>query len=437
MIYFACPSIELSRSRERARSLRARSGRDASRVMKAFASSRADKRYAFGEFRATANSSTRVSAGDRTAVALTGLEPSDVPRGSTLIADASWRSTMLARADVTLVPGAETSIRPRTWFRAHVGTAEVGARVVAKEVRAGEPFAARIVFDQHVLIRAGDRFVLRTSAPLNTIGGGVVVDPYPPRRARPWPTGLGAPERLERLVDEAGLAGVDTATLPVRLGGAPAECASIVDRFAEGRVVAGRLMARSGFSALFDRLVGFTAAYHDENPLEPGIPVQQLRSRAEAGSDLVDAALREAISEGRLSMSSGLVALGGWTATPTPAQASLLKTLVSQLEAAGAEPPTIEELAGRLSTDPVPLVRYLERSGQVVQVEQNRYYAAGQLQLLVGRLREVMAGGVERSPADLRDALGLSRKFLIPFLEYCDRVGKTRRAGSGRVWGGS
>ena len=188
---------------------------------------------------------------------------------------------------------------------------------------------------------------------------------------------------------------------------------------------------------MFDRLVGLTAAYHDENPLEPGIPVQQLRSRAEAGSELVDAALREAISEGRLSMSSGLVALGGWTATPTPAQASLLKTLVSQLEAAGAEPPTIEELAGRLSTDPIPLVRYLERSGEVVQVEQNRYYAAGQLQLLVGRLREVMAGGVERSPADLRDALGLSRKFLIPFLEYCDRVGKTRRTGSGRVWGGS
>ena len=130
-------------------------------------------------------------AGGRTAVALTGLEPSDVPRGSTLVADASWRSTMLARADVTLVPGAEASIRPRTWFRAHVGTAEVGARVVAKEVRAGEPFAARVVFDQQVLIRAGDRFVLRTSAPLNTIGGGVVVDPYPPRRARPWPTGLG------------------------------------------------------------------------------------------------------------------------------------------------------------------------------------------------------------------------------------------------------
>src|SRR5207302_8359869 len=91
--------------------------------------------------------------GGRTAVALTGIEPADVPRGSTIVTDATWQPTILARADVTLVAGVEESIRPRTWFRAHVGTADVGARIVAKEVRSGEPFAARIVFDQHVLIR--------------------------------------------------------------------------------------------------------------------------------------------------------------------------------------------------------------------------------------------------------------------------------------------
>jgi selenocysteine-specific elongation factor len=375
--------------------------------------------------------------GGRTAVALTGVEPADVPRGSTIVADATWQPTIMARADVTLVAGVEESIRPRTWFRAHVGTADVGARIVAKEVRSGEPFAARIVFDQHVLMRAGDRVVLRTSAPLNTIGGAVIVDPYPPRRARPWPTGLTSVERLERLIDEAGLAGVDVATLPVRLGEPPVACSSIVERFTGARIVAGRLIARSGFSALRERLVALTTSFHDTNPLELGIPVQQLRTKAEAGSDLVDAALREAVSEGLLSIAAGLASVPGWIPAPTAEHVSLLQTLVSQLEAAGAEPPTIEELAARLSTDPTPLVRYLERSGQVVQVEQNRYYEAGQLQLLVGRLREVMAGGVERSPADLRDALGLSRKFLIPFLEYCDRVGKTRRAGSGRVWGGS
>jgi selenocysteine-specific elongation factor len=238
------------------------------------------------------------------------------------------------------------------------------------------------------------------------------------------------------MVHEAGLAGLDVATLPVRLGATPAACAGIVEHSADARNVGGRLVARDGFAALCERVVTLTAAFHEANPLEPGIPVQQVRSRAEAGSELVDAALRDVVAEGRVSVTSGLVAVVGWAPTPSPEQGALLQTLVSQLEAAGAEPPTMEEIATRLSTDPAPLVRYLERSGQIVQVEPNRYYAAGQLQLLVGRLRTVMAGGLERSPADLRDALGLSRKFLIPFLEYCDRVGHTRRMTEGRVWGG-
>jgi selenocysteine-specific elongation factor len=95
----------------------------------------------------------------------------------------------------------------------------------------------------------------------------------------------------------------------------------------------------------------------------------------------------------------------------------------------------MEELASRLPVDPAGLLRYLERTGRVVQVEQNRYYAAGQLQSLIERLRAIMGDGSERSPAELRDQLGLSRKFLIPFLEYCDRAGVTRRTAGGRVLG--
>jgi selenocysteine-specific elongation factor len=383
--------------------------------------------------------------GGRTAVALIGIEPADVPRGSTVIADRNWRPTTLARADITLVAGVEASIRPRTWFRAHVGTSEVGARVVAREVRAGAPFSARVVFDQEILIRAGDRFVLRTSAPLNTIGGGVIVDPYPPRRARPWPPGLDAAARLGCMVDEAGLHGVDLSTLPVRLGAPPAVCASIVESFDGGRVVSGRLIQRSALTVLREGVAEVTAEYHAANQLELGIPVQQLRDRALGGlgsrsavegAEVVDALLGDLVAEGRLSVASGLVAVAGWSPKPTEVQASLLKTLVSQLESGGAEPPSIEEIEAAVGVDPRPLVRYLERAGQVVQVEQNRYYGAGQLQLLIERLRGAMAGGAERSPADLRDALGLSRKFLIPFLEYCDRAGKTRRTAGGRVWGG-
>jgi selenocysteine-specific elongation factor len=107
------------------------------------------------------------------------------------------------------------------------------------------------------------------------------------------------------------------------------------------------------------------------------------------------------------------------------------------LNAAGVEPPSAEELAVEIGGDATGILRFLERRGDIVQVEENRYYTADHLKSLIDKLRSVMAGGGEASPAEIRDALSLSRKFLIPFLEYCDRAGYTNRSANGRVWRGT
>ena len=67
------------------------------------------------------------------------------------------------------------------------------------------------------------------------------------------------------------------------------------------------------------------------------------------------------------------------------------------------------------------------RDGVLVAVEPARYYRAETVDELVARLRAGMALDAGYGPSELRELLGFSRKFLIPFLEYCDRVGVTRR----------
>lgn len=376
--------------------------------------------------------------GGRTAIALVGVDVAAVPRGSSLVTDREWRTTTLARAEVTLVPGVELVPRPRTWFRLHTGTSEVGARIVSRDARAGEPFSARLVLDAPVLLRAGDRFVVRTSAPLNTIAGGVITDPCAPRRARAWPAGLSVDERLDRLVSESGADGLEIATLPVRLGASPARCRALVENSADRFVVtATRIVARGVFVEVERQLLAATRRHHDEHPLDAGAPTQTLREAVRASAEVTEAALQSRFAAGELKTSSGLVALAEWAPTPSRPQVESMKTLVSMLETAGAEPPSVEELSSAIGQDAGVLIRYLERRGDVVQVEQNRYYAADELKKLVGRVREAMIGGEARSPAQLREALGLSRKFLIPFLEYCDRAGYTARSDAGRSWRGA
>ena len=377
------------------------------------------------------------TAGSRTAVALVGVDVADVARGSTLVTDCDWHATTLARADVTSVEGAEAWLRPRAWLRFHVGTSEVGARVVSRDAKAGGVFAARLVLDAPVVLRAGDRFVLRSTSPLNTVGGGVITDPYAPKRARQWARGLTVSERLDQIVDESARQGVEVASLPVRLGQSPDEVrATLADARSRVVVVGERLVARTVVEELAQQLVAAATSFHAEHPLEVGIPSQLVRSKLRANSAVADAALSTAVAAERLTISGGFVQLRGWNPQLAGRDLEVADRVVARLVAAASEPPTVEELSVELGRDVAGVLRFIERQGSVVQVEQNRYYATGSLKSLVDRLRDALQSGAAegRSPSELRDALGLSRKFLIPFLEYSDRVGYTDRRAEVRVW---
>ena len=376
--------------------------------------------------------------GTRSAIALHGVDVDAVPRGSTLVTDPAWRASKLARADVTLVAGAAAWLRARAWVRFHIGTSEVGARVVSRAVNDSGAFAARIVLDEPVVLRAGDRFVLRSSAPLNTVGGGVITDPYAPPRAKPWPIELGPAERLLRIVEEAGRAGTPAVDLPVRLGEPPDQVRALLHDAEARVVVAGQLVAsRQVLRELSHEMVAAAAAYHAEHALEVGISTQLLRSRLRASLELVDAALGESVAAGELAVSGGSVHLPGRTPELAGRDAKLAGAVLDRLGSAGAEPPSVEELSAELGGDVGAVLRFMERLGQVVQTEQNRYYTSHNLTLLIARLREALSGGAELGPSELREMLGLSRKYLIPFLEYSDRVGYTNRNAVGRVWRGT
>src|SRR4029078_9214295 len=112
-------------------------------------------------------------------------------------------------------------------------------------VTEGARFAARLSFDEPVVLRAGDRFVLRASSPLNTIGGGVITDPYAPRRGRVWEPGLSAAERLEQMVSEAAANGLDVSDLPVRLGLSKASVLALFGRTPTVELVRNPLRSRA------------------------------------------------------------------------------------------------------------------------------------------------------------------------------------------------
>jgi selenocysteine-specific elongation factor len=379
----------------------------------------------------------QASPGTRAAVALAGVEVAELRRGAVVVSDNGWSSSRSILAEVALLDDAPSQLGPRTRVRFHLGTVDTGARVVTSggALAQGQRKQARIVLDDPVAARAGDRFVLRNASPLMTIGGGVVNDPAPPhRRTRPWPHSASSPaERLPLVLVSALTQGVEIDALPVRLGATPAEVDALLAA-AHGTVqIASRIYPEATIDACARSLVAIVEEYHQRFPLEPGAPLQSVRARLGANAPVVELVLSDLVASGRLAVQGALVMRAGWTPVLSEAATATRGELLETLRAAGAEPPSVGELQQRFGAVSIPLLRMLERDGEVVQVEAERYYAASALARLVATLRANMRADHAYSPAELRDMLGLSRKFLIPILEYCDRNGITTRRGGERV----
>ena len=377
--------------------------------------------------------------GTRAAIALAGVGVAELSRGSVLVADEAWVASTTLLADVALLPDAPRPLGPRTSVRFHLGTVEVGARIVAPggALAPGARKHARVVLDAPVVARAGDRFVLRNASPLATIGGGVVADPAPAqRRARPWPVDAATPaQRLIQVLEHAGPLGVSMASLPVRIGAQPEQVPSLVASLDSARRVGDLLYAGAVVDALENRFVSLVDEHHAAFPLDPGAPLQSVRVRTTPNPGLADLIVSTLVRQQKVDVSSGLVMRHGWTPTLDQRARSTLEGIARILEQADREPPSVEELEQQFGPDTVSVLKVLERESRAVQVAPDRYYATAALDRLEALLRSAMADGREKSPSELRDVLGVSRKYLIPLLEYADRTGLTQRRATGRIIG--
>ncbi|HLA90789.1 MAG TPA: selenocysteine-specific translation elongation factor [Gemmatimonadaceae bacterium] len=379
----------------------------------------------------------RAGPGSRVAVALAGLDKGDVARGTVLVgADDPWKPSTVLRADVALLDEAKP-VGVRTRVRFHLGTADVGARVVAAggRVTPGAVVPVRVTLDEPVVARATDRFVLRAATPVVTIGGGVVTDPHPhARRARPWPSSGASPaQRLGWIVAESAGEGFALGEAPVRLGATRSDVARIAAQLAGTTRVGDRLYSTALADATRARLTSLVERSHTEHPLEPGLSLQHARTSLKVSSPLFDAVLSALAAESRLTVHGGVVARTGWKPASRGADAQRLDLLSAVLEAAGPQPPSVRELTDRLGASTPALLRALEREGRAVAVASDRYYARPAVDALVARLRAGAADGRPRTASQLREILGLTRKYLIPFLEFCDQSGVTARSGDTRT----
>ncbi|MEK7386628.1 MAG: SelB C-terminal domain-containing protein, partial [candidate division NC10 bacterium] len=396
---------------------------------------------------------TEARAGQRTAVNLQGVERAAIDRGDVLGLAGTLVPSLLVDGTLELLEDAPRPVKSRTRVRFHAGTSEIMARVLLldrPELAPGQTAFARFRLEAPLVVLPGDRFVVRSYSPIVTIGGGTLLDVDPPRFKRRAPAlvahlGLlqtGSPEAvLEEHVRHVGGSGVRLQTLSGRVPFGPGKLRGLLD----GLVAGGRVLVvdrdwylhPESFARLRALALGALEAFHRANPLKPGMSREELRGRAGGADERVFASLLATLAaEGVGKTERDKVRLTAHEVRLSAEQQRAVDRVEEEFLRAGAAPPSPEEAlahAGLRGDEEHELFQVLVQGGTLVRVKESLFFHARALETIQEKLVALLRERKEIGPGDIKDLLGISRKYAIPLLEFFDARRVTVRVGERRV----
>ena len=399
--------------------------------------------------------------GQRTAVNVVGVDVSDVERGMVLARSGRLRPTQIIDVELQMLPDAAKPVRTRARVRLHIGSAEVLARVRvlnnAGEIKPGAHDFAQLRLESPVLALHGDRFIIRSYSPAQTIAGGLVLDPFARKHrgrevtiAQHRLRALKDPDEVVRLnsfIDAAGDGGLKADDLASRFGWTD----EVLSRVTKAAITAGSIvegngvfLTRESLERMSQLVIEEVKKHHQREPLARGLPRETLRERlfAHTPVEVFRFVLARLESEGLLASDKDVVRTAEHAPDLSTADKALREKLIEIYEAAGLEVPSWDVALQQSGVSQTQknharkLLQLLIDEKRLVRVQDEMFFAA----TAMGKLKHLLQNHAASNEPDrlidvpgFKELAGVSRKYAIPLLEYFDRERVTRRAGDKRV----
>ena len=377
-------------------------------------------------------------AGQRAAVNLAGIEHSDIRRGYVLTHRNGLETTHLLDVAVDWLEGVEVP-QKRELFLFHTGTAEIPVSLkVLKPGCDSSKTLARLWLGEETLALPGDRFVIRKPSPTQTVGGGVVIETFPPVRLNRHKTVVrlellaqaDSAKRVEFLIEESAK-GQALADL-IRFSGFAAEVVkSLIARNPRLLFVeqAQRAVSKLWVERTREKVLAWLREFHANNPAAAGAPMALARLHLEPS-------LASAIFDSfpAVRVRGDIVALATHNVQVSADDAKALSKIEHAFRQAGFQPPPpfdILRLAGTDERKGRGLLENLIKNQKLVRISEDLVFHSD----VVAHIRKSLSAhkGRKFSVPEFKEWTHVSRKYAIPLLEYLDRQRVTRRDGDMRI----
>jgi len=401
-------------------------------------------------------------AGQRTALNLAGVSMEDMARGMTLAPSDLLRTTKRIDTRLSLLPTAK-SLKHGAHVHFHSHTMESVAEVRlfdSKEIRPGDEQWVQFRLREPVLLLPHDRFIVRQFSPLVTIGGGFVLDVFPPPRTPPQPdvarflttlTSGSSEQVLEALVRRRGVAGLPLRDVPAEMNIRPEKAQQLAARVLDLRQSDQVLVSGTVFRYVARTVHESVKQFHDANPLVPGISREELRERVKVVSkklmrdrgeitpEVFRSVLKYLAETKAVELDGELVRLPGRGVVMKDEEAESQKTIEQAFSSAGLQVPALQNVLGRVKVDKTraqKIVTLLLRHKVLIKVSDDLVFhqsALHELRAKLAAIKSKTTGVAKIDVGKFKEMTGVSRKYAIPLLEYLDRERVTKRIGDERV----
>lgn len=404
---------------------------------------------------------TVARAGECVALNLPEIDHLNAKRGMVLSSSDVLQPVTMAEAELRILDSVKGKVDDFIEVHLHIGTGSALARVAMLEVTemaAGQKQMVQLRLADPLPLVPGERFVLRANLPgqgqngLVTIGGGRILGTgnVRLRRKKPWTLEMLAARReslddpsrwCELMLRESNGALTPRELEPRCLLRADEMTALLETLVSQGQVVrlaGGSLVHKSVVQAAGARMLEAVRAFHTANPQRAGIGHVELVAAGGVPPEVSELAMASLLDSKQLERSGAVFAQPGWSAQLADPDQQLCEQLAAAFQKAGWAGPAAAELAVSLKqplTRVEKMLSLLTERATLVQLDQGIFIHKDALE----SARQVVLRLFTRRPIfttmEFRDALGVSRKYAVPLLDYLDKLRFTVRNGNNRTPG--
>ena len=401
----------------------------------------------------------KASAGQRTAINLAGIKKEELSRGQVLAYPGSLVNSTMVDATLRLFDSTQRKLKNGDRVHLSYGSAQAIGKVILLDcevVEAGQEALVQLRFDDPICVKRNDKFIIRFYSPVETFGGGTVLNPAADKHKRGQEdvieslklkkTGTDM-EILEQMVNEESRRFPEAKDLAAWMDLTVSEAEQMLDTLRNKKKILhlndGSFVGKAYWEKVSELANQVLAHFHRENPIVEGMDREELKSRLAERMHLksgkkAEALMAELEKRKVITIQGSIVSVAGFTVSYSDEASQMMTDMENIYKKAGIEVPSTDELVGAYKDrkQARQVLSELTKKGILVKAGTGVLMHKEHWDRALSVLRDHLASHPQITLGEFRDLFGTSRKYAVMLLETYDQMKITKKIGDARVLGG-